>query len=158
MLDNVLELVKEQVLPAIVGNNQIPEEKKDAAVETTTSSILDGLKDQIVPDNLTEVMNLFGGNNPISNFGNTAMVQGVQSTVASALTSKVGLNSTLATTIAATVVPAVIGLFSKKVADKNEPGFNVQSLIEALTKGKGGDNKGGGGLLDMIGGLFGGNK
>ncbi len=158
MLDNILELVKDQVLPAIAGNNEIPAEKKDAAVETTTSSILEGLKDQLIPDNLTEVMNMFGGNSPVSNFGNSAMIQGVQSTVSSALTNKVGLNSTLATTIAATVVPAVISLFTKKVGDDNEPGFNIESLIAAITGGKGGNSQSGGGILDMLGGLFGGNK
>ncbi|MDL2215356.1 hypothetical protein LJC00_04125 [Dysgonomonas sp. OttesenSCG-928-M03] len=158
MLDNILELVKDQVLPAITGNNEIPADKKDAAVETTTSSILEGLKDQLIPDNLTEVMNMFSGNSPVSNFGNSVMVQGVQSTVSSALTNKVGLNSALATTIASTVVPAVISLFTKKVGDKDEPGFNVESLIAAITGNKGGGSQSGGGILDMLGGLFGGNK
>ncbi len=159
MLDNILGLVKDQVLPAITNNTEIPADKKDAVVETTTSSILDGLKDQLIPDNLTEVMGLFGGNSPASNFGSNAMVQGVQSTVVSALTSKVGINSGIANTIASTVVPAVINMFSKKVADDSDPGFNVQALIESFA---GGSNAGAagkaGGILGALGGLFGGKK
>jgi hypothetical protein len=158
MLDNILDLVKGQVLPAITGNANIPENQKNAVVETTASSLLEGLKDQLIPDNLNEVVNMFSGNSPLSHFGNAAMVQGIQSTVTSALTSKLGLNSGIASTIAGVVVPAVMKMFTNKVADENEPGFNVQSLIEALTGGKSNGKSSGGGLLDMIGGLFGGKK
>lgn len=154
MLDNILGLVKDQVLPVINGNADIPEDKKEAVVETTTSTIFDSLKDQLIPDNLTEVMNLFGGGNSgASSFGSNVMVQGIQSAVSSALTQKIGLNSGIANTIATTVVPLVMNLFSDKVNDSNEPGFNVQSLIEAISGGSG--NNKGGGLMGMLGSLFG---
>jgi len=155
MLDNIIKLVKGPVMDAISGNNQIPEEKKDAAVETTTTTIVDKLKDQLIPDNLSEVVNMFGGGGK-SAIGGSVMTQTIQAAVASALTSKVGLNAGIANTIANTVVPTVMKLFSDKVNDKNEPGFNIESIIKAFSGNK--DNNSGGGLMGMLGGLLGGNK
>lgn len=153
MLDNILKIVTEQVVPAITNNADIPDNQKENAVQATTSGILEGLKDHFIPDNLSDVANLFGGG-AASSFGGSSMIQGIQSTVASALTQKVGLNGAVATTIASTVVPAVIGMFSNKVNDQNDSGFNVESLIKAFTGG--GGNQGGGGILGMLGGLLGG--
>lgn len=150
MVEGIISLIKDQVLPVITGNADIPDDKKDAVVETTTSSIFDSLKDQLIPDNLTEVMNLFGGG---SSSGTSGLVGGIQSTVVSALVQKVGLSSGIANTIASAVVPTVINLFSNKVNDDNEPGFNVESLIGMFTGGS--SNKKSGGLLGMLGGLFG---
>lgn len=155
MLENILSLVKDQVMPAI-NKADIPQEKQQQAVDTTASTILDGLKDQLVPSNLSEVMNLFGkgSSSSSSSFGNNVMVQTIQSSVVSALTQKVGLSSGIANTIASVAVPAVMSLLSKKVQDSNEPGFNIESLVKSLG---GSDNKDKGGLAGMLGGLFGGN-
>jgi len=153
MLENILELVKDQVLPAI-NKADIPEEKKQQAVDTTASTILDGLKDQLIPDNLSELMNLFGKGSGSSSFGSNVMVQTIQSSVVSALTQKVGLNSGIANTIAGVVVPAVVNMLSSKVEDSNEPGFNLESLVKSLT-GSDSGNDGKGGLAGMLGSLFG---
>ncbi len=162
MLDNILDLVKDQVVKSISGNVEIPADKQEQAVDTTASSIIDGFKSQITPGNMGEIMNLFGGGNSgAGSPGNSTIAQGVQSTVVSALTSKVGLNQGLATTIAGIVVPAVMGMFSKKVNDDNEPGFNIGSLIDTFTGG--GNNSGGSGkssgmlgsIVSVVGRLFG---
>ncbi len=62
----------------------------------------------------------------------------------------------LAKTIATTVVPAVVSLLQKKVGDKNEPGFNLESILGNLTGGGGKSASGGlGSLLGGLGGLLG---
>lgn len=152
MLDHILDLVKDQAMRVISGNSDVPAEKKDAAVETTTSAILDGLKSNITPDNISVVTNLLGltSNNNASN----KIVDSIQGSVISSLIEKVGLSKSVANTIATTVVPALMSLLSKKNADKNDS-FDIGSLIKSVT---GGDDskKSGGGLLDALGGLFGG--
>lgn len=151
MLDNILGLVKEQAVNAIANNSGVPEEKKEAAVETTASAIMDGLKSHITPDNISVVTNLLGltSNNAASN----KIVDSIQGTVISSLIQKVGLSQSTANMIATTVVPALMSLLSKKNADSNDS-FDIGSLIKSVT---GGDGKSGG-LLDTLGGLFGGNK
>lgn len=150
MLDQILNLVKDQAANVITNNSQVPEEKKDAAVETTTHAIADGLKNQLSAGNISNIMSLFGSGSGSSN----ALSGSLQNSVVTALAEKVGLNKTVATTIAATVVPALINLISKKHNDPNDS-FDLGSVLSSFT---GGDGKKGGGLMDMIGGLFGGRK
>lgn len=149
MLDNIINLVKEQALGAISGNTAIPADKKDAAVDATTSSIVDGLKEHFTSGNLSAITNLFSGG--------SADIQGIssslQNSVVSALSDKVGLNKDIANNIASAVIPAVIGLFSKKTNDPNDSGFSIESLAKAF----GGDGKGGG-IFDALGSLFGGKN
>lgn len=148
MLDNIINLVKDQVLSSISGNTDIPADKKDAAVNTTTSSIVDGLKEHFTPDNLSAITSLFGGTSTDSQ----NIISSLQSSVVSALTSKVGLGKDVANSIASTVVPAVVGLFSKKANDPNDSGFSIESLVQAFGGGKSG------GIFDALGSLFGGKK
>lgn len=147
MLDGILDLVKEQALGA-VKNAGVPAEKRDAAVETTATSIVDGLKDNISLDNISSLASLFGGSSSTSSAAaaSNPIVSSIQNTVVSALSEKVGLNKTMATTIAATVVPALISLLSKKSNDPNDS-FDFGSLIQSFT---GGDSAGG-----LLGGILG---
>lgn len=148
MLDNIINLVKEQALGAITGNAGVPAEKKDAAVDATTSSIVDGLKEHFTPDNLSALTSLFGGG--------ASDAQGIsaslQNSVVSALCEKVGLSKDVANGIASVVIPAVIGLFSKKTNDSNDSEFSIESLVQAFNGGNGG------GIFDALGSLFGGKK
>lgn len=151
MLDNILNLVKQEVLGTVTNNPEIPADKKDDVVQTTTSTIMNSLKDQMTHGNLSSITSLFGGSG-VNNSTPPAthpLVNTLQSSVASALNQKVGLNMNVATSIAAAVIPTIIGLFSKKVNDSNEPGFNVQSLIESFT----GSNSNS--ITSMLGKLFG---
>lgn len=146
MLEGIINLVKDQVLPAITNNADIPSDKKEAAVETTTSTIIDGLKEHFTPDNLSAITSLFseGGSS-----GGSNIVSGLQSSVVNALSEKVGLSKDVANSIASAVIPAIMGLFSKKANDPNDEGFSIESLIGAF------EGKNGGGILGMLGGLFG---
>ncbi|MBB4036914.1 hypothetical protein GGR21_002828 [Dysgonomonas hofstadii] len=152
MLDQILNLVKDQAANVITNNSQVPEDKKDAAVETTTHAIADGLKSQLTSGNISNVMALFGGESG----GSNALSGSLQNSVVSALAEKVGLSQGVATTIASTVVPALISLVSKKHNDSNDS-FDLGSILSSFTGG-GDDGKKSGGLMDMIGGLFGGGK
>ncbi len=148
MLDNIINLVKEQALGAIGGNAGVPADKKDAAVNATTSSIVDGLKEHFTPDNLSAITNLFSGG--VSD--TQGISSSLQTSVVSALSEKVGLSKDVANSIASAVIPAVIGLFSKKTNDPNDSGFSIESLVQAFNGGKGG------GIFDALGSLFGGKK
>ncbi len=142
MLNNIVNLVKDQVSNLIGGNSQVPADKKDETIRTTTSSIVDGLKSHLGSGGA--LTSLFGGGSSGSSTSSA-----IVSTVEKALTGKVGLSSSVAHGIAAAAVPAVMSLFSKKVNDPKEPGFNLQSLTDAF---KGG---GEGGIKSAIGKLFG---
>ncbi|SBW05713.1 DUF937 domain-containing protein [uncultured Dysgonomonas sp.] len=144
MLDGIIDLVKDQALGAITNNAGVPADKKEAAVETTTSAVVNGLKDQLTPDNLSNILGMFSGGSTSS----SNLTSGLQSSVVSALSDKVGLSPAVANSIASTVIPAIMGLISKKHNDSNDS-FSLESLVESVT------GKQGGGILGALGGLFG---
>lgn len=137
MFDKIMGLVKDQVTNSIGSIPGIPADKKAQTIETTASSLMDGLKQHAVGGGLQSLLG--GGGAP----------SGLSSGVVSALTQKVGLSPAIAQSVVAAVIPAVMSLFKKKIADPKEPGFNLESLVGGLTGGSGG------GLMGAIGGLFG---
>lgn len=144
MLEGILDLVKEQVVPAIANNENIPADKRSAVVETTTTTVVEGLKEYFTPDNISSITSLFSGE-----AGGSNIVSGLQNSVVNALSEKLGLNKDIANSIALAVIPAIMSLFSQKANDPNDESFTIESLIGAL------GGKSGGGLLGMLGGLFG---
>ena len=157
MLEKIMDLVKGQVMNTVDGNSEIPEDKKTETIETTTHSLIDGLKKYATPENLSSLTSMLGigGQHQAAPLQTNGMASGLEANVVSALTSKVGLKPELAQTIASTVIPAVMSLFKKKVDDDNEPGFNIGSLVSTLTGGKSGNSASSGGVMDMLGGIFG---
>ncbi len=143
MLDKMLDLVKGEVAKKVGGIDGVPAGKKSAVVETTASSLMDGLKKFATPDKLASLIGGGGGGSATS---------GLTKGVVSALTSKLGLSPAVAKTIATKVVPAVMSLLKKNVDDPSNPGFDLSSMLGAL----GGGSKGsGGGIMGALGGLFG---
>lgn len=158
MIDKIIDLVKGQVTNVVANDADIPEEKKQDTVHAATNSLMDGLKQYLTPDNIPALMSLLGkGATGTQGVQTGGMLSGIETKVVAALTSKVGLKPALAQKIASTVIPAVMSVFSKKVNDEKDSGFNLSSLIGSLTGNKGAEGTSGhtGGLMDMIGGFFG---
>lgn len=151
MLDKIMGLIKGQVENTVEGVSGIPEDKKEATVETTASSLLDGLKKYATPDKISQLASMLGGGSSSASSGEVAGT--LQTSVVSALSKKVGLNPSVAQKIASAVIPAVMSLLKKKVGDDKDPGFNLQTLVGGLT---GKDNgSAGGGVMDMLGSFLG---
>lgn len=156
MVENILSLVKDQVVKSIAGKVDIPSDKKQQAIDTTASSVLDGLKQQASAGDITDIISMFSDKSG-SSLINSWLSKGVESTVVAALTSKVGLNKSTATTLAGVVVPAVLNMFLKKANDNSDSSFDVGSLIGMLT---GGSSSGGSSdtvskVIGALGGLLG---
>ena len=83
MLEGILDLVKEQVVPAIANNENIPADKRSAVVETTTTTVVEGLKEYFTPDNISSITSLFSGE-----AGGSNIVSGLQNSVVNALSEK----------------------------------------------------------------------
>lgn len=149
MFDQLLQLVKENAGEAIINNPAIPNEQNDAAVETTTGSIMDHLKGLAGGGNLDSVMSLFQGG---GNAAASPLVNNISSGVAGDLMKKFGIDQSSATNIVQQLIPVVMNKFVNKTNDPNDNSFDLQGIIGSLTGGQ----KGGGGILNSIKGLFGG--
>ena len=133
MFDELLKLVSNESGEQIINNSQIPNEQNDAAIETTTSSIMDSLKGQIAGGNGADVLSLLGGQSGVQ--GNP-LVGNLTANVTNSLMDKLGVSSPAAKQIAATLVPVVIGKLVNRTNDPNDNGFDINSIFGSLTGGK----------------------
>lgn len=167
MFDQILSLVKEHAGSAIINNNDIPNDKNDAAVETATHSIMDTLKDAVQSGNMSDVMSLF--NNGGSNVSSNPLTQNMQGNLIEKLMQKFGLNNSQAGGIASSLIPSVLGKLVHKTNDPNDSSFDLSSILShfggsnfdvgsVLSKfglGGGSNNGQGGGIMDSLKNILG---
>ncbi len=182
MLDEIMNLLKQHGGDAIVKNNDIPNEKNEAVIQESSTSIFSSLQGLVSGGQLNDLVKMFGGN---SNAASTVNQQ-VSGNLVQNLMDKFGLNHQQASGVADKVVPNVMndmvakannpadnsmdvqGIFNK-LSGGQTSGFNIQSLVDKVKGGKfdidgDGDTdlqdlmalmKGGGGnLMDTVKGLF----
>jgi uncharacterized protein YidB (DUF937 family) len=145
MLEQLLQLVKENAGDAIINNPVIPNEHNDAAIETAAGSLFDNLKGAAAGGNLDGIMNLFNQGGDVSN---NPLVNNLSSGVAGDLMKKFGLDSGVAGNIVQNLLPVVMNKLVNKTNDPNDSSFDLQGIIGSLTGGSGG-------IGNMIKGIFG---
>ncbi|MEN9523730.1 MAG: hypothetical protein RL065_2107 [Bacteroidota bacterium] len=144
MFENLLNLVKEHAGDAIIHNSAIPNEHNDAAIETTTNGIMEGLKNQLGNGGLDGLTSLFQGNNQ------SGMVQNISQNVAGSLMQKFGIENQAAQSIVNSLIPVVMNKFVNKTNDPNDSSFDLQGIMGSLMGGGNSSNIGG-----MLGKIFG---
>jgi len=147
MLNQILEIVKQNAGDAIIKNPEVPNAKNNQAIKIASDSLFKGLKSQAASGNLNNVLDVFkGGGNVSSN----PIMAGLTSNVANELSKKLGINQAAATSIVSQLIPLVLGQLSRKTNDPNDKSIDLQSITKVLS-GKGGL----GSVLGSLGGLMG---
>lgn len=135
MLDNLIQLVKENAGDAIVKNPAIPNEHNDTAIATASESIMNTLKSQVGGGSMDGLMNLFkGGAADTSN----PIMSAVQNNVAGDLAKKLGIDSAAAGGIASSLIPTVMSKFVSKTNDPNDKSFDLGDIVKNLGGNAGG--------------------
>jgi len=128
MLNNLLDLIKENVGNAIINNPLIPNEKNEEAVSLASNSIIDGLKNAIGGGNIFDLVGMFSSGNA----GGTNVEQPIQSGFVEKLTQKLGIDSSLDAGIASSLIPSVLNQFFNKTKDPNDSSFDLNNIIWSL--------------------------
>lgn len=149
MLENLIELVRENVQESVVNNSDVPNEQNEAVIQAATGSIFDTLKDQISSGNIGALADVFNSGNT----GGTAVTQQATDSFTDKLTG-LGINSTVIKTLAASIIPMIIGKLTQKTADPNDSSFNITDILGKL--GGGADGKFD--VTDVIGMFTGGQQ
>ena len=183
MFDEIMNLLQKHGDDAIVKNTAIPDDKNEAVIQESSSSIFSSLQGLVSGGQLNDVVKMFGGNSAATGTVN----QQVSGNLVQNLMDKFGFSQQQASGVADKVVPNVMndmvakandptdnsmdvqGIFNK-LSGGQTSGFNIQSLIDKVKSGKfdldgDGDTdlqdlmslvKGGGGgnLMDKVKGLF----
>lgn len=133
MLDNLLQLVRDNAQETVVANPAIPNEQNEAVIGETTNTIAAGLQDALAKGNLSDVMSLFNGNGQVDN--SNPVVNNISGNLIDTLKQKFNLNGSSAASIAASLIPTVLGSLVKKTNDPNDNGFSLDSIFGSLTGG-----------------------
>ena len=145
MLENLINLVKENAKQAIIDNPAIPNEQNDAACETAATSIFGSLKNMVSNGGLESVTQLFSNNGE----NQSSAVNEISGNVAGELMNKFGLENSAANGIVQSLIPTVMGQLTSKTNDPNDNSFDLKSIIGSLTGGEDG------GILGKLKGLVG---
>lgn len=147
MLENLLNLVKENAGDLIVNNQAISNDQNDAAISETSSAITDGLKSALSSGNIGSLTDLLKGDS--NSLTSNPIVAGIIGNLTTSLASKFNVNEASAGNIASNLIPQVMNQLVSKTNDPNDNSFDVKTIMSSI---------GGSGLGGMLGNMFGGNK
>jgi hypothetical protein len=133
MLDNLINLIKQNAGDEIINNPAIPNERNEEAVRETSDSIVGTLKNALAGGNFNDVMKMFAkgkadNDNPV--------VQQASGDLTNRLQNNFGLGQQQASGIAGGLVSKILNQFASKTADPNNSSFNAQDIFNQLSGGK----------------------
>jgi len=133
MLDQLINLVKENAGQAILNNAAIPAERKEEAVQVAGDSVIGGLQQALSQGNVMDVVNMFAGRS--SNLQENPVTNQISGSLFINM-AKFVLSTSQASGIAGSLIPTVLGQLIKRTNDPNDNGFNVQDIFNQLSGGK----------------------
>jgi uncharacterized protein YidB (DUF937 family) len=151
MLENLINLIEQHAGTAVINNPAVPNEQNNAVISEAGNSIVGTLKNMVSQGNMQDVMNLFHNSGNVSS---NPATQNITGNFVQSLMDKFGLNQSAASGVASNLIPNVLQSLVHKTNDPNDNSFNLQGIISQLTSGQGAGI--GGGVLDKIKGMFGG--
>ena len=135
MFEQLTELVKQYGGEAVVNNSAVPNEQNDAVMSEASSSIIDGLKSMVANGNISELAEMFQGNNAGNN--SNPVVKNLIEQVSGNLGSKFGLSSEASTGVASNLIPQVLESLVNKAKDPNDSSFNISDIISSISGNSG---------------------
>lgn len=131
MLDQLMDLVKKHAGDAVVSNPDIPNEKNDAAIQETSSSLFSGLQNMLSQGDLKDILKTFSGQGDSNNAVNQQLSGGLIQN----LMDKFGLDKQQAGNVADKVVPNVMNDMVAKTNDPKDNSFDIQGIFNSLSGG-----------------------
>ena len=134
MLEQLLNMVKEQAGAAIIQNPDIPNERNEEAVADVTNNIAGGLQQALAGGQFNDVLRLLGGqggdlqSNPLTNQLSGNAVE--------SLMNKFNLNQGQAGNVVNSLLPAVLQKLISRTNDPSDNSIDLQSIFSSLTGGK----------------------
>lgn len=133
MLEQLFNLIQSESQNEIINNPAIPNDQNNHAVGLATDSIFSGLQNALSNGGLQDVLGMFAGKTSTNT--NNPIVGGIVNSMVGGLMKKFGIDSPIATSIAASLVPKVLGNLINKTNDPANNGFDINGIIGALTGG-----------------------
>jgi hypothetical protein len=133
MLEHLFTLIRQESQHEIIDNPVIPNELNNHAIGLATDSIFSGLQGRLSEGGLQDVMQLFAGNTEISE--QNPIVNNISNNFVGGMMQKFGIDQQMATSIAAKIIPGILGKLVSKTNDPNDNSFNINDIIGSLIGG-----------------------
>lgn len=134
MLEQLLNLVRDNAQDAVVNNQAIPNEQNDAVIGEATHSITDGLQQALAGGGFKNVLQLLGGQ--AGNAESHPVVNDISNNFMNSLMSKFGMDGSQAQSVAGSLIPTVMNKLIHKTNDAGDSSFDLQGIFNSLTGGK----------------------
>ncbi|WP_346236560.1 hypothetical protein ABDK00_014930 [Niabella insulamsoli] len=161
MLEQILDLVKQQGQESVVQNPEVPNEKNNEVMREAASTITGGFQNMLSSGGLQNLIGMFGNNDRSGKSGllNNPMIAGLISQLAGNLITKLNLNPQVANNVAGNLIPGVLDKLINKTrsTDPQDNAFNLNDLIGSFT-GASGAQTNGFDFQSLIGAFTGGGK
>lgn len=135
MLEQLMELVREQAQGSVVNNPAVPNEKNEAVIGAATESIASGLQQELANGNTEGVLALLGGKAGNGATQDNPVVGNISNNFVGTLLEKFNLDKGAATQLAATLIPSVLGSLVNKTNDPGNSSFSLDGILNSLTGG-----------------------
>ncbi len=138
MLDQLMDLLKQQGQSAVIDNPAIPNEQNNQVLGDAGSSIMSGLQGALAGGGLAQVMRLFGNNGSGGGLLDNPIVRNIMNSFTGKLTSDYNMNPSQASQVSSSLIPQVLAGLRSKVADPNDTSVDINSVMQSLTGGQAG--------------------
>ena len=131
MIEQLFKLIQNESQQDIIDNPNIPNEMNNQAVGLATESIFGGLQSALANGGLQQVMGLFTGGGSGINASNP-LVSGIANNFIQSLMKKFGLDGGIASSIAGSLIPMILGKLVTKTNSPENNGFDINGLLGSL--------------------------
>jgi hypothetical protein len=158
MIDQLMQMIQQSGQQTVVENSEVPNENNDAILNEAQQSITSGLQGLASTGELNTLME--STNDPQQVAAHPA-VQNISNNFMGSIMEKFGISKGTAATIAASIIPMVIGkMMNKGGAQQSGGGFDLGELLSSLTGGNAApaqpgqpQQQSGGGIMDTLSNL-----
>ena len=135
MLEQLMDLIKQQGEESVVRNPAIPNEQNSQVLGEAGNSIINGLQGALAGGGLSQVMKLFSSGNGAGIMDNP-IVQNIVQSFTGKLTNQFNVSPAQATQVSSSLIPQVLQGLTGKVADANDSSLDINSMMQSLTGGQ----------------------
>lgn len=132
MLEQLEQLAQKFGGDAVLKNDAIPNDQKEAVLKETSSSIFSSLQKIATQGDLSQIVGLLQGKD-IDKSNPT--VQQINSEVSNSLTEKLGLSNSTASGASTEMIPQILNSLIGKANDPKDNSLNISDLLTSLTGG-----------------------
>lgn len=134
MLDQLMNLIRDNAGDSIINNPDIPNERNEEAIQTAGSSLMSGLQGILAQGGAKDLLGMF--TNEANANPDNPVVQQLSGGVMDSMMSKFGLNKSQAGELVGSLLPIILGKLIGKTNNPNDSSFNIQDIFNSLSRGK----------------------